>query len=333
MGDNVLNTPQSENKRKGSVLSPPEAGASVTKKNKMASTDKPKWADDFATKDYIDDLFNRFKKDIFEPMKQELITRMEKIEGDVSTMDSTLKDIPVRISSVEEEFNKSLKFQSDSINTINTEVSDLKKENKRLECRMNQLYEMVASDRMDKNEIKSKVVDLEDRSGRDNLVIEGLSDVQQCEIKAKKFFKETLKVDNADNIVIGRCHRVGRYSDDKCRQTIVKFDRYKQRESVFEKGKKLDPKGSHKVNENFSKETEKTISRLYPIMRAARSKGYFSKLEGSKLVVKDTKGTTGLNGTCTMDTLDKLPPDLNPAELFTVCKDNVTCYYTLKTIL
>ncbi len=64
-------------------------------------------------------------------------------------------------------------------------------------------------------------------------------------------------------------------------------------------------------------------------MRAARSKGYYSKSEGNKLIVRDTENNTGVHVACTLDSLDKLPPDLNPAKLFTVCKNNVTCYYTL----
>ncbi len=45
-------------------------------------------------------------------------------------------------------------------------------------------------------------------------------------------------------------------------------------------------------------------------MRTARSKGYLSKLEGNKLIVKDIKNNTGANVICTLNSLDKLPPDL-----------------------
>ncbi len=65
-------------------------------------------------------------------------------------------------------------------------------------------------------------------------------------------------------------------------------------------------------------------------MKIARSKGYFSKLEGHKLIVRDTTGANNnVNVTCTMDTLDQLPSDLNPAKLFTPTKDGVTLYYTI----
>ncbi len=244
MGDNNLKTPQADNKRKSSVLSPPPAGLVDTKKNKMASTEKPDWANEFATKDYMDDLFNRFKKEIITPLETKLMGRMDKIEKDVESLDSIVKDLPARITNTETEFKNSIEFQSKSIGDVKEEVSDLKSENKRLESKLNQLYEMVESDHMDKADMKNKLTDMEDRSRRDNLVIEGLSDTQgetprQCEEKAKTFFKDTLKVNNADNLVIGRCHRIGKFDANKCRQTIVKFDRFKQREAVFQKGKSL----------------------------------------------------------------------------------------------
>ncbi len=61
-------------------------------------------------------------------------------------------------------------------------------------------------------------------------------------------------------------------------------------------------------------------------MKIARSKGYFAKLEGHKLIVRDN---VNVNVTCTMDTLDQLPEDLDPAKLFTPSKDGVTLYYTV----
>ena len=182
-----------------------------------------------------------------------------------------------------------------------------------------------------KCELKNKVVELEDRQRRDNLVIEGLPEEKgesqkQCESATRKFLKDTLEVPNADKIVIGRVHRMGAYKDNKNRATVIKFDHYKEREAVWAKGKGLPSDGAHKIKENLSKESERARTKLYPIMRAARSKGYYSKLESNKLIVKDYD--QGVNISCTLDTLDQLPADLDPEKLFTPVKDNVTCYYT-----
>ena len=60
-------------------------------------------------------------------------------------------------------------------------------------------------------------------------------------------------------------------------------------------------------------------------MHIARKKGYFSKVEGNKLIVSNS---TGVNVQCTVDSLDKLPSDLKPASLFTPTRGNITLFYS-----
>ncbi len=118
---------------------------------------------------------------------------------------------------------------------MNEKVSNLEKENRILNNRVSQLYEMVITDREDKSEVKDKVIDLEDRSRRDNLVTDGLADSQgetpqQCETKAKEFIKDALKVQSADKLSIGRCHRVGRFMENQSRtkfRQVLLYRRYK----------------------------------------------------------------------------------------------------------
>ena len=140
------------------------------------------------------------------------------------------------------------------------------------------------------------------RGMRDNLIIDGLPDSNDestldCEKKTVDFLKDTVKVPNAENLVIGRVHRIGPFKDNKCRSTIVKFDQYKHREQVYRKGKNLPTNGAHRIKENFSRESEKARGLLYPIMKLAREKGYFSKLEGNRLIVRDR---VSINVTCTV---------------------------------
>ena len=183
----------------------------------------------------------------------------------------------------------------------------------------------------EKKDLQQKVIELEDRQRRDNLVIEGISDSEreskkECESKARNFMRNDLKINGANQLVLGRVHRMGRYNANKCRPTIVKFDRFKERERVWNK-RKAAPEGT-RLKENFSKETEKSRSKLFPIMFAARKKNYFAKVDGNKLIIRNT---AGVDITCTVDTLNKLPADLNPATLFTPTKDNVTLFYTVNS--
>ncbi len=306
-------------KRKGSVLSPPDKDKEQKKSKMAGNTEKPEWAADFATKKDIDQLFEKFKKEVINPMKTEVFTRLDKVEKTVKK----IQDMNLETT---------LQYQSDELEEVNSKVSELIKENELLHIRINQLYEIVDYERCDKSDLRSKVTELEDRQRRDNLVIDGITDcdnetTRECVRKTREFFKDTLKVPNSDNIILGRVHRLGKYSETKCRQTIVKFDHYGQRESVWDLGRNLPANSSHKVRENYSKESERARSKLYPIMKAARAKNYYSRLEGHKLIVRSTE--KNVNVTVTMDTLDNLPEDLNPEKLFTVSKDGVTCYYTL----
>ncbi len=308
-------------KRDSEVLSPPNSAH--TKKSKMADNVNPsaEWTTKFQT-----DLIALMKQQVFDPFKKELLERVEKLEIEVDKIPTIQEDVQTAIDN--SNFNESETLKLDK------RVCDLEKDNTFLNIRCNQLYEMVKNERREKMEIKNKLSEVEDRQRRDNLVFEGVPDkkgetASECATNMRKHLKDTLNVPNADNIVIGRVHRLGAFKEGENRQTIIKFDRFQEREKVWAKGKGLASDSSHKIKENFSKESEKARSKLYPLMRAARNKGYFAKLEGHKLIVRDTRDGKNLNVTCTLDNTSQLPADLDPEKLFTPSKNGVTLYYTL----
>ena len=312
-----------DSKRKANVLTPPES--LDIKKPKMAAQPpaKTEW-DKFA-----DQLMDRFKADIFDKFSKDLLERVDKLETGVNTT------LPQRIDQVESDLEKGLNLCESERSKLDSRVATLEKANKTMEVRVNQLFEIVDHEIEQKKLLQGKVMELEDRQRRDNLVFEGIPDAQgesqkDCEKNTRKHLKDTLKVPGSDKLCIGRVHRLGKYKDGQNRQTIVKFDRFPDRQKVWSKGVELPANSDHKVKENFSKESDKARSKLYPIMKIARSKGYYSKLEGHKLIVRDTTGArNNVNVTCTMDTLHLLPSDLDPAKLFTPVKDGITLYYTI----
>ncbi len=308
-------------KRDSEVLSPPNS--TFTKKTKMADNQNPsaEWTTKFQT-----DLIALMRQQVFDPFKKELLDKVESLEKEVSKIPEIQVDVQTAIDNTN--FNESETLKLDK------RVCNLEKDNKFLNIRCNQLYEMVKHERKEKMEIKNKLSEVEDRQRRDNLVFEGVPDKKgesagECRSSMRKHLKDTLKVTDADNISMGRVHRLGAYKEGENRQTIVKFDLFQQREKVWAKGKGLPTDTTTRIKENFSKESEKARSKLYPLMRAARNKGYFAKLEGHKLIVRDTRDGKNLNVTCTMDNTSQLPPDLDPEKLFTPSKDGVTLYYTL----
>ncbi len=317
----IFVTPDS--KRKRDVLSPPESIVD-NKKPKMADSppNKSEW-DKFA-----DHLLEKFKTDIFDKFSKDILQRVDNLETETGSV------LPERISKLESEVEKGLTFNSGETAKLDNRVSKLEQDNKIMEVRVNQLFQIVDHEIEQKKVLQSKVCELEDRQRRDNLIFEGIPDTQgesakDCEKNTRKHLKETLKVPGSDKLCIGRVHRLGKFKDGQNRQTIVKFDRFPDRQKVWSKGIEQPSTSQTKVKENYSKESEKARSKLYPIMKIARSKGYFSKLEGHKLIVRDTTGGSNVNVTCTMDTLDQLPNDLDPSKLFTPTKDGVTLYYTI----
>ena len=107
-------------------------------------------------------------------------------------------------------------------------------------------------------EIENKLVDLEDRSRRSNLRINGIKEGknetwEECEEKVNCFLEEILDMDTSE-IWIERAHRVGEKKTGQERQIVVQFNSYKNKLDILRNCKKL--KGTNfSVFEDFSKET------------------------------------------------------------------------------
>ncbi len=313
-------------KRTDSSLTPPKEDV---KKTKMADKQEvePIWVAKLASKEDIQSLassLDNFKTKCFEPFKKEVLERVEKIEQDVN-------QFPQKLEKLESDFKDALDFNSNDLKDMDKKVCELQKDNKALHEQVGQLNAMILKQNKEKLILKNKIIDIEDRQRRDNLVLEGISDSsgetsQVCESKARKFMKDELKIQNAGKVVIGRVHRLGTYKQNHTRPTIVKFDLYKQRNAVWNGRKNLPQNSKMGVKENFSKETEKARAQLTPILKIARKKGYFAKLECNRLIISDS--TRDVNVTVTIDSLDKLPDELQPEKIFTPTRNNITLFYS-----
>ena len=323
-----------EDKKRGAeVLSPV---SDITKKSKMADNgkddDTPKWVKNLATVQDIERIskqtMDKFITDCFEPFKVQVIARVEKLEKDCSGFNDK---IAKQREEIEEGFNNAHSEIEQSVKSVEDDLVSVREDNAMLVARVNQLFDIVKEERLERVALRNKVTDIEDRQRIDNLVIDGLTDEQgekpeQIIQKTRDFFQDTLKIDNSQNIVMGRCHRLGAFETGKDRQTIVKFDLFRQRQRVFNEGIKLPADSEHKVKQNYSHATEQARVQLYPFMKVARKLDYFAKLEGGRLTIRSRD--KNINISVSLDTLDKLPEDINPAKIFTPCKNNVTLFYT-----
>ena len=107
-------------------------------------------------------------------------------------------------------------------------------------------------------EIENKLVDLEDRSRRNNFRINGIKEEknetwEECEKRVNCFLEEKLDMDTSE-IWIERAHRVGEKKRGQERRIVIQFNSYKNKLDILRNDKKL--KGTNfSIFEDFSKET------------------------------------------------------------------------------
>ena len=100
--------------------------------------------------------------------------------------------------------------------------------------------------------------DLEDRSRRDNLRVDGLKEIEnetweQTEGILQQMIRDILEL---EGITMERAHRVGNKSNERNtpRTIAAKFSSYKDTQTVLSIAKKIKGKKIY-INEDYSKET------------------------------------------------------------------------------
>ena len=131
------------------------------------------------------------------------------------------------------------------------------------------------SNQIDPEHVYNKLVDLEDRSRRRNLRIDGVTERkgetwEECEEEIQNIFKEKLGLENID---IERAHRSKeKTSFNKPKTIVCKLLSYKQKREVLKNAKKL--KGSNIfINEDFCFETMPRRKKLWEEVKRLRSEG------------------------------------------------------------
>ena len=111
-----------------------------------------------------------------------------------------------------------------------------------------------------------KTVELEDRSRRNNLRIDGIAEKEnetwnECEQEVQSLITDKLGI--AENIVIERAHRIKKKENPGRPRTIVcRFLNYKDKTNILKNAKKLKGKNIF-INEDFSHETMELCKELW----------------------------------------------------------------------
>ena len=160
-----------------------------------------------------------------------------------------------------------------------------------INSKVNAFYEY----QMDPKYVEKKLIQLEDRSRRCNLRIDGVEEGKdetwdQCEEKVLDIFTNQLGIEK--NVQIERAHRTGKkgskHSHEKTskpRTTVLKLNSYKDKTKILKESKKL--KGTNiYINEDFSAATMNYRKKLLKEVQELHQQGKIAYLNYRSIIVK-----------------------------------------------
>ena len=142
-----------------------------------------------------------------------------------------------------------------------------------------------------------KIIDLEDRSRRNNLRVDGIKERpnetwENCKKELDTLFKEGLGIE--DEVVIERAHRVKTGKSKKGstpRTDVCKILNYKDKVKILRNTKTLKRKNIC-INEDFCQATFDHCKKLWIEVKRLREEGKIAYLQYRSIVVK-RKDNTG----------------------------------------
>ena len=136
--------------------------------------------------------------------------------------------------------------------------------------------------------IKEKLRDLEDRTRRNNLRIDGVNESvketwDETEEKVMKILKNNLGITTA--VKIERAHRAGkiRLNSKRPRTIVIKILDYKDKTNILRNTHKLKGTGIF-INEDFSRETIEKRKKLWVDVLQLREQGKYAVLQYDRII-------------------------------------------------
>jgi hypothetical protein len=207
--------------------------------------------------------------------------KLEKLENQLNTIKDENKTLKLEIS----DLKKSVNFISDKYDKVLVELAEAKPARKNQNNIENNLSETM----------QDKLAELEDRSRRNNLRINGIEESdneswEDCEKKVKDILVTKLEL-NGD-FIIERAHRVGKIDkvdiNKKNRTVVVKFLNFKDKSTILEKYIKMKLWNQRVyINEDFCERTSVLRKKLFTDAKELRQKGKYAKVVYNKLITRD----------------------------------------------
>ncbi|KAJ8319526.1 hypothetical protein KUTeg_002921 [Tegillarca granosa] len=206
------------------------------------------------------------------------LTRLDSIDGRLDIIDGRLSKVTQRVDEIESSVHlvaQKIKHCETSVQNIDIKVNEAKKVSATNDMEIRGL----------KIQLRDKILQLQSRTMRHNLVFSGITEEpypENSELLVKNFIKNNLDI--TEEIEFENVHRFGRRLDDRPRQIVARFTHFKHRELVRKSSSKLA--GTRfRISEQFPKEIESKRRELYPVMRKARDWNNRAFLKFDKLYI------------------------------------------------
>lgn len=207
-------------------------------------------------------------------------------------------------------FNSTVERLEKKVDKISAENSDLRNEiallkeamdfqEKIFEDKMKEMNQIIENTRENKARTIEKMAELEDRSRRNNLRIDGIKEEsdetwEETEQHVKEMIKNKLEL-NEKKVVIERAHRVGKKGENT-RTIIAKFLNYKDKVTMLNRYKEKQLWQSQiYINEDFSEYTAAKRKELFKQAKQYRDQGKFAKVIYNRLVVSEHRSRNNNN--------------------------------------
>lgn len=212
-------------------------------------------------------------------MLQGVNSRTVKMEKDQSSLISTVNDI-----------KKSQELIESKITDIDKRLTAAESKSSSsdlLQQDLSLLRQMTDSLIDENSRLRASQAELEDRSRRDNLLFYGLTDAHsetwaQTEEKLLNAVSTSLNF-SISSESIERAHRLGVFSDNKCRPVMVKFLSFKLKQQILFSSAELKPSGIT-FSEDYSVPTRQARRKL---IEFAKTQNSVFKLKYNKLYMNN----------------------------------------------
>ena len=218
-----------------------------------------------------------------------------KISNEIKELNRKLNEIQHEVRNEIADLKQSLEFSEnmceEKIQNIEDKVRYHAERMEALEVSQNQL--LTSNDSDFQLKMKDKLREIEDRSRRNNLRVDGVRETEseswdECEEKVLEVFEKRLGV---NGVIVERAHRVNRRKRTtdtvgRPKTIVLKLLNYKDKVEILKRSKKQKNTGIY-INEDYSEATMQIRKQLKGEMKEIREKGKYCIIKYDKLFTRD----------------------------------------------